>query len=101
MKKSISFYLEEDVFDEIEKYKVENNLQNRSTALERMVFEYKALQKELEYTKVLANYAKDIMQNGKITHAIQEDSKQKETPKKENGNSGIRRSLKNSYENME
>lgn len=66
MKKGTSFYLEEDIFDEIEKYRVDNGLKSKNTALERLIIEYKSLKKELEYTRVLVDYAKNIMSEGHI-----------------------------------
>ena len=54
MKKGTSFYLEEDIFEEIEKYRVDNGLKSKNTALERLIIEYKSLKKELEYRKKIA-----------------------------------------------
>ena len=73
MKKGTSFYLEEDIFDEIEKYRVDNGLKSKNTALERLIIEYKSLKKELEYTRVLVDYAKNIMSEGHIIVNNQEN----------------------------
>lgn len=37
MKKTVSFNLEEDIIEKIERYKKDNNLSSRSSALERMI----------------------------------------------------------------
>lgn len=51
MKKSSSFYLEEDIFDEIEKYQSDKNISSRNTALERIILEWKNLQEENKLLK--------------------------------------------------
>lgn len=43
MKKTTSFYLEEDILNEIEAYKKEYNLSSRNVALERMLLERRFL----------------------------------------------------------
>ena len=73
MKKGTSFYLEEDIFEEIEKYRVDNGLKSKNTALERLIIEYKSLKKELEYARVLVDYAKNIMSEGHIIVNNQEN----------------------------
>ncbi|EQF27315.1 MULTISPECIES: hypothetical protein [Clostridioides] len=50
MKKSSSFYLEEDIFDEIERYQNDRKISSRNTALERIILEWKNL---LEENKLL------------------------------------------------
>lgn len=98
MKKGTSFYLEEDILEEIESYRVSNGLKSKNTALERLVLEYKTLQKELEYTKVLADYAKAIMQTGQITPTTQP-----QTNMQNNISSTSKRSrtIKSAYDSME
>lgn len=51
MKKSSSFYLEEDIFGEIEKYQNDKNISSRNTALERIILEWKNLQEENKLLK--------------------------------------------------
>ncbi|MCC0645445.1 hypothetical protein KGF41_14355 [Clostridioides sp. ZZV14-6150] len=51
MKKSSSFYLEEDIFDEIEKYQNDKKISSRNTALERIILEWKNLQEENKLLK--------------------------------------------------
>ncbi|VIF91650.1 Uncharacterised protein [Clostridioides difficile] len=51
MKKSSSFYLEEDIFDEIERYQNDKKISSRNTALERIILEWKNLQEENKLLK--------------------------------------------------
>ena len=101
MKKGTSFYLEEDILKEIEIYKQENGLNSKNTALERIILEYKTIKMELEYTRVLADYAKSIMSsdNPVVMQGSLNKNVEKEEDKK--SNSKFRNSIKNSYNQMD
>lgn len=104
MKKGTSFYLEEDILDEIESYRINNGLKSKNTALERLILEYKSLKKELEYTRVLVDYAKNSMSNNSNNQANHENTQNEKNIINENikpNNSRIKRSIKNSYDSME
>lgn len=106
MKKTSSFHLEEDIFNEIEKYQIENNLSSRNIALERMILEFKSLKKELEDKSLLAEFAKSVLSNeSKISIEAQnkqsdiqrkQESKNDENPR----NDRFRGSIKSVFENM-
>ena len=107
MKKGTSFYLEEDILEEIETYRIDNGLKSKNTALERLILEYKTLKKELEYTKVLADYAKNIMSGGQFTPSniqpnnIKNENQNQNKNSNKNTNPILRRSIQNSYDNIE
>ncbi|EII6832965.1 TPA: hypothetical protein KPG21_000236 [Clostridioides difficile] len=88
MKKSSSFYLEEDIFGEIEKYKNDKNISSRNTALERIILEWKNLQEENKLLKqCLGN---GVYRTNKKTSVTEE----KKDIKKENS------IIKNIFNNM-
>jgi hypothetical protein len=103
MKKGTSFYLEEDILDEIESYRIDNGLKSKNTALERIILEYKTIKKELEYTRVLAEYAKNMMSNGSFkANDIQEHKSEiKKEIVPENKNTKLRSAIRNAYDEME
>lgn len=84
MKKSSTFNLEQDIYDEIEKYKNTYNLSSRNVALERMLLERRMLLG-----------IRDIP-------TPQENAIGKDTPKKipDNTKSILDMSLKDSFANM-
>ena len=87
MKKSSTFNLEQDIYDEIESYKVTYNLSSRNIALERMLLERKEL---IDMKEILLN-KKDIRQ---------EDTMSKKCDSLGKSNSMLDNSLKDSFNNM-
>jgi len=87
MKKSSTFNLEQDIYDQIELYKVTYNLSSRNIALERMLLERKEL---IDMKEILLN-KKDIRQ---------EDTMSKKCDSLGKSNSMLDNSLKDSFNNM-
>ncbi|MCC0673162.1 hypothetical protein IC216_14305 [Clostridioides sp. ES-S-0145-01] len=87
MKKSSSFYLEEDIFDEIEDYQNAKKISSRNTALERIILEWKNLQEENRLLK-------QCMGNGNLVEKEMTVTEEKKDVKKENP------IIKNIFNNM-
>ena len=101
MKKGTSFYLEEDILNEIEIYKKENGLNSKNTALERLILDYKNIKKELEYMRTLVDYTNRLM-NGNIPSNIPNTTPKPDITINEDKKKSIKmRSIKNSYDTMD
>lgn len=89
MKKSTSFHLETDIIDYIVSYQNENNLSSRNIALERIIFEWLNMKKEIEYKDNFIEFANKFV----VT-----DLKKTNTISKSNNN--VKRSITDSYNSM-
>lgn len=89
MKKSSTFNLEQDTFEEIESYRVTYNLSSRNIALERMLLERREL---IDIKEVLLGKRDELRQNTA--------AKEPEYKPKEKSNSILDNSLKDSFNNM-
>lgn len=89
MKKSTSFHLEMDIIDYIVSYQIENNLSSRNLALERIIFEWLNMKKEIEYKDQFIEFANKF---------IGTEIKKPNIINKSNNN--VKRSIADSYNSM-
>ncbi|NHI49103.1 hypothetical protein FDE94_14905 [Clostridium botulinum] len=96
MKKTISFNLEEDIIEKIEKYQVKNNLSSRSAALERIILKLDS--SSIDQTKI-KEIIKEIINETSITY---DEAIEKNVDKKveELNNKDLDKSIKNVFEDM-
>ena len=81
MKKTSSFNLEKDIYDEIEMYKAKYNLSSRNIALERMLLERRMLMNLNSNEQIQVTNVEKVITNNS-----------KENP--------LKHSLKDSFDNM-
>ncbi|HID0769598.1 TPA: hypothetical protein ACXC99_003695 [Clostridium botulinum] len=96
MKKTISFNLEEDIIEKIEKYQVKNNLSSRSAALERIILKLDS--SSIDQTKI-KEIIKEIINETSITY---DEVIEKNVDKKveELNNKDLDKSIKNVFADM-
>lgn len=95
MKKTISFNLEEDIVNEIEKYQKEHKLSSRSAALERIILKLTHVNNLLDVVK--------INSNGKlIIDDVREEDKdnKKDNDKIKHDNLELNNSIEDTFLNM-
>lgn len=96
MKKTISFNLEEDIIEKIEKYQVKNNLSSRSAALERIILKLDS--SSIDQAKI-KEIIKEIINETSITY---DEVIEKNVDKKveELNNKDLDKSIKDLYNDM-
>ncbi|MBO0555652.1 hypothetical protein EXQ41_06255 [Clostridium botulinum] len=96
MKKTISFNLEEDIIEKIEKYQVKNNLSSRSAALERIILKLDS--STIDQAKI-KEIIKEIINETSITY---DEVMEKNVDKKveELKNKDLDNSIKDLYNDM-
>ncbi|EGT5649342.1 hypothetical protein [Clostridium botulinum] len=96
MKKTISFNLEEDIIEKIEKYQVKNNLSSRSAALERIILKLDS--SSIDQTKI-KEIIKEIINETSITY---DEVMEKNVDKKveELNNKDLDKSIENVFADM-
>jgi len=96
MKKTISFNLEEDIIEKIEKYQVKNNLSSRSAALERIILKLDS--SSIDQAKI-KEIIKEIINETSITY---DEVIEKNVDKKveELNNKDLDKSIENVFADM-
>ncbi|WP_049043232.1 hypothetical protein [Clostridium sporogenes] len=96
MKKTISFNLEEDIIEKIEKYQIKNNLSSRSAALERIILKLDS--SSINQTKI-KELIKELINETSITY---DEVMEKNVDKKveELKNKDLDNSIKDLYNDM-
>lgn len=101
MKKTISFNLEDDIIEIIEKYQIKNNLSSRSAALERIILKLDS--SSIDQTKI-KEIIKELINETSITYdeTIEKSVDKKGVDKKvkELNNKDLDKSIKDVFADM-
>ncbi|EPY6472559.1 hypothetical protein ACWO4B_003256 [Clostridium sporogenes] len=101
MKKTISFNLEDDIIEIIEKYQIKNNLSSRSAALERIILKLDS--SSIDQTKI-KEIIKELINETSITYdetmEKSVDKKGVDKKVKELNNKDLDKSIKDVFADM-